>query len=192
MVGVVSALIRRLVRRAKYCAAVERPRAVGAREARIEIVKQNKIEVGARGHFAAAQLSEREHRRFGAAQAAVDLAKSLLDLAMQRADDDVGERRIGFPRLTRRQDAGENSNADENHLLAPESAGAVENFLLALGFGKEGIQALGQDLFARRSAEETGIEQAVEQGRRTRDDFSEPRRRAENHGEKTNEIGVRA
>ena len=103
------------------------------RKTRVEIVKQNQIEVGTRGHLTAAQFSEREHRRFRPAHAAVGFAKSLLDLAMERADHDVGERRVGIARLARRQDAGENSNADEHHLLAPEAARAVEHLLFVLG-----------------------------------------------------------
>ena len=96
----------------------------------VEIVDHDQVEIGGRRHLAAAELAEREDRDLLPGDAAVQLDELVLDRAMQRADQHVGEPRERLAGLLRRHGAGEDARADQEHLLLREDADAVEEILV--------------------------------------------------------------
>ncbi len=96
----------------------------------VEIVDQDEIEIGARGHLATTELAEGQQRRLLSGDPAVGLCEEMFDLAMQRADNHVGEQRKRLPRLLRRNRARKNAHTDQEHVLLPEQPEPVEHVLI--------------------------------------------------------------
>ena len=80
-------------------------RAVGFGGIFVEIVDQDEIEIGARGHLPAAELPHGQDRALLTAQAAVGCRERVLDRGMQRLDQHVCKPRKRLARLLGRDRA---------------------------------------------------------------------------------------
>ena len=93
----------------KILGAVERTLAIGIRMLVVEIVDDDEIEVGTRGHLARAEPAKREDRRLLAADAAMRGGEIVFDAAMQPANEDVGQFGEYAARLLGRNRSGKNA-----------------------------------------------------------------------------------
>ena len=85
--------------------AIQRPRTVGVRLLRVEIVDDDEVEIGRRRHLAATELAERQQRGLLASNTAVAFGNHLLDAPMQRPHRDIGQPREGAAGLLGRHRA---------------------------------------------------------------------------------------
>ena len=109
---------------------------------------------------------------------------------MHGADHHVGEPREGFARLPRGQRAGQNADADQEHVLLPEHADAVEEILVVARLRQRRVEPLAQLRVVRQGAEEARIDQRIHHLRMARNDVGEPRRGAEHQSDQRDQLGV--
>ena len=97
----------------------------------IEIVDHDEIEVGICGHFAGAEPAERDDRALAAADAAVGSGEIGFHYFVNGAQQHLGKPRKNLTGLLRRHRPGQNSRADQEHMLLAEQADGVERRLVA-------------------------------------------------------------
>ena len=114
----------------------------------------------------------------------------VLDGAMHRADDHVGEPREGLARLLGRDGAGEDARADQEHVLLAELARAVEQVLVGARLRQRAGQFGRELLGVRQRAEERRLDQRIHHLRIARQNIGEPRRGAEHEREQRDEIRI--
>ena len=156
----------------------------------VEIVDQDQVEIGGRGHLAPAELAHGQHRGRLAAHMAVRGGEIIGDRAMHGADHRVGQPREGLARLPRRHRAGQNAHADQEHVFEPEHADAFEQVLVVARLRKRGVEPPAEFGVVRQRAEEARIDQRIHHLRIARQRVGEPRRDAEHKSDQGDEIGI--
>ncbi len=107
--------------------AIERARPVGLRVLLVEVIDDDEIEIGGRGHLATAELAQRQHGDLLPRQACHARATNACPRHCDRTARIRHPRaRANAPRLLRRYGAGQDTRTDQEHLLPPELPGAVE------------------------------------------------------------------
>src|SRR6185369_13256867 len=113
--------------------AVERPGTRGLRMLLVEIIDDDQVEVGGRGHLTPAELAKRQQHDLLPDDAAVRLRKQVLDVAAKRADHNIGKAGESLRRLLRRYGSRQDTGADQEHVLLAEQAQTIEMVLVGLG-----------------------------------------------------------
>ena len=189
---VVKALISRWVKRAKYCAPLQRALAVRLRILVVVVVEQDQIEVGGRRHLAAAEPAHGDDRGLLLPDAAVLAGELVGDEAVHGVDDALGDVGKGGARLLRRNGAGQDARADQEQALLPEQAQAIEEIFVGGRVLQRRRQPLGQFLAVRHRAEEARIDQAVHDLRLARQHVAEPGRGTKDQRHQRDEVGILA
>ncbi len=174
----------------KIMSALQRPRAVAVGIFMVEVVDEDQVEIGRRGHLAAAEPSHADDGGFLILDPAVLTRELIGDEAVDRADDAFGHVGKGDPGRLRRHRAGENARADQEQALLPEQPQAVEKLLIGIGVGQRDLQPLRYLLPARHRAEEARIDQSVHQPRLQRQHVAKPRSGADDRGDQRDEVRV--
>ena len=174
----------------KILGAVKRTFAVGIRMLGVEIVNDDEIEIGARGHFAGAEAAECQDRGLLAAHAPMRRGEIGFDAGVQRADQHVGEAGEHLAGLFGGQRAGEDARADQEHVLLAEPADGIEHVLVAARFAESAREVRFEALCLRQRAEEAGVDQRIDDMRVLRQDVGEPRRDAEDQRDEANKLRV--
>ena len=100
-----------------------------------KVVDEHEVEIGGRGHFARAELAERDNCDPAAADAPV-LGRKGLDHALeQRGDQPLRQRAIGAARTVGVEAPGQEIEPDMKRLLGGEVARPVQSVLEALPLG---------------------------------------------------------
>src|SRR5262245_42257241 len=156
----------------------------------IGVIDNDEIEIGGSGHFAAAELTERQQCDLLLAQTAMLSCKNLLNLSIKRADHRAGEPRKRLPGLFRRYRARKHARSDQEHLLLTEHADLIEKFLVSARLA-EIARKLNRQLFlVGQRAEESRIEQRINGLRVACEDVGKARRDAEDTHDQRDQIGI--
>ena len=156
----------------------------------LEIVDDDEIEVGTCGHFAGAEPAECDDRAFAAADAAVDGGEIGFHSSVNGAQQHVGKPREGLTRLLRRHRPGENSRADQEHMLLAEQADGVERRLVAGRVFQHAAELRFEPRLVGQRAEEARIDQRIDEVRMVRQDVGQPRRRAEDERDEADQVRI--
>ena len=170
----------------------QRPRAVGIRLLVIEIIQQDQVEIGRRGHLAAAEPAHRQHRGLLALDAAVLRRELLGHQPMHGIDNAFGDVGEGNAGLRGRHRAGQDSRADQEQALLAEQPQAIEKLLVGIRIRQRRRQPRGQFALVRHRAEEARIDQAIHDLRLPRQHVAEPRRGAEDQRHQRDQIAILA
>src|SRR5262249_24383002 len=150
-----------------------------------EVINENEVEIGARGHLAPTELTERKHGALLLRQPPVRGGERLLNFAVHGSDEHVGKARIVGAGLLGGDRPRENARTDKEHVLLAERTGAVEKIFLRARFTR-GTRELGRKFFGVvKRAEERRVDQRVHHLRVARDDVGKPRRGAEREREQS-------
>ena len=168
----------------------ERPPTAGFGTSLVEIVDQDQVEVGSRGHLPAAELAHGQHRGLLPREPAVRRRKGLLHRPMQRRDQHIGQARERLPGLLGGNRARQDAGADQHHLLLPEHARAVEKILIGARLLEAAAELRGEFLRIRQSTEECRIHEAVHGLWILRDHIGKPRRGAQREDQQRQEIRI--
>ena len=99
----------------------------------IEIIQQDQIEIGRRGHLPAAQPAHRQDRGFLLLDAAVLGREQIRHQPMDGVDDAFGDVGEGDAGLRGRYGAGQDPRADQEQAFLTEQAQPIEEFLIGMG-----------------------------------------------------------
>ncbi len=168
----------------------ERALAVGGGRLLVEIVKEDKVEVGGGGHFAAAEAAEGDERHFAAGQSAVRGGEFAAHGLKQHCHQRVGEVGVGMAGLAHADGAGEHAHTDQERLLLAEDAGAVEHVLEGTGLGERRGEQLGQHRLVGKPFEEGRLDHRIEDVGARDHRLGETRRGGEDRRQKVEEIGI--
>ena len=125
-----------------------------------------------------------------AADTTVDAGKIGFDAGMHRADQHVGQRRKRVASLLRRQRAGKNAGADQEHMLLAEQADCVEHVFVGAGLADSPRQLRFQALGVGQRAKKSRIDQRIDDVGMLGENIRKPWRSAENKRDKANEFGI--
>ena len=118
-------------------------------------------------------------------------AKLLLDRAVQRADQHVGQPGEGLAGLLGRYRARQDARADQEHLLLRKDADAIEKVLVGFALAASERSSAGRKLgFLGQRAEEARIDHRVHDFGKLRQTVGKPRRGAENERDQRDQIGI--
>ena len=170
--------------------ALQRALAVGVGILGIEIVEQDQVEIGRRGHLAAAEPAHRDDGGLLPLDAAVLRGEAVGHQAVHGVDDALGDVGKGGAGLTRRDRAGQDARADQEQALLAEQAQPVEKLLIGIGVLQCRREPRGQFAPIGHRAEEARIDQAVHQLRLPRQHVAEPGRRAEHQRHQRDQLAV--
>src|SRR6185312_16336705 len=106
----------------------------------------------------------------------MDLGKIVGHSMVDRTYDRVGKLCESPPCLPRRYSPGQNPYPDEEHVLEPEHADALEQILIVTRLRQRRVEALCEFRTAWQSAKKTGIHQRIDDLRMAREGVAEPRR----------------
>ncbi len=157
----------------------------------VEIVKQDEVEIGSRGHFARAEFAQRQNHAAPAGDPSVFGDKKLFDLGETGADHDGGKGRIGPPPLFRLDQPGEKPQADHKPFFRRENPRCVEKDFEILRRADEEREVFGKILFLHRRRGEAAVDRRVEQMGRLGDCLGKARRAAEHVGEELAHVRIR-
>ena len=151
-----------------------------------KIVDEHEVEIGGRGHFARAELAERDNRDPAAANAPVLGCKGLDHPLEQRGDQPLRQRAIGAPGPVGVEASRQQIEADMKHLLGGEVARPVQSVLDALPLGHERLDPRAHRLVVEAQVEVEAarrIDRCVEHVRPGRDHLRQPRGAAQHVAE---------
>ena len=180
----------RCVRREKYCAPYKHAGALQFRMLAVEIVDDDQVEIGGRGHFTTAEPAERQHGDLLPLNAAVQLDEIFLDGAAERADQQIGQPGERFAGLFGRHRAGQNARADQEHLLLGKDSDAVEEVLVRARLLQRAVETGGKLRVFRQGAEEARVDHRVHHFRQLREDVGEPGRGAEHLRDQRDQVRI--
>ena len=155
----------------------------------VEIVDQDQVEIGTRGHLAPAELAHGQHRGRLPTHMAVGDGKIAGDRAVHGADHRVGQPREGLARLPRRHRAGQDAHADQEHVFQPKHADAFEQIFVVARLRERRVEPPAEFRFVRQSAEKARIDQRIHHLRIARQRVGEPWRNAEHERDQGKQIG---
>ena len=162
---------------------MQRPGAFRFRPFFVEIIEQDEIEVGNRGHRARAEPAHRDDGAAAARHTAMIGGEDRLDMREAGAHQARGERRIGAPGCVRREYRRQRPHADEKRLFLRHVAYRIEKFLGAACRLQNMVAAPVVMGFVARRVERGRIDRGVEHVRTHSDNIGEARRAAENIAE---------
>ena len=161
---------------------MERTRAVGLRLLGIEIVQQDEIEIGSRGHFARAELAHGNHAGTAARNPAVLSLKFRFNARERYRDNTFRKGAIRWTRLERIEHAGEDANADKKCFFLRKNSCLIEKRLECRRF-EQALRARLVGRYVGRGLQEARIDCCIQEVRPLCDDRCKPRRRAKDVAE---------
>src|SRR5262249_27284211 len=128
----------------KVLRAIERAPAVGLGRFGTEVVHDDQVEIGGRGHLAPAELSQRQYRGLLIRYPAVHPREFVLGRAMKRTQQHIRQPRKRLTRLLRRYGSREDAGADQEHLLLREGANTIEKILMPGRLTQRTVERTGE------------------------------------------------
>jgi hypothetical protein len=110
--------------------AVQHVRPARIRLLAVEVIDNDQVQIGGRGHLAAAELAERQDGGLVPPHLAVQAHETLFDRAVEGANEQIRQAGEGLAGLLRRHRPGQDPGSDQEHVLLGEDAVAVEEILL--------------------------------------------------------------
>ena len=158
----------------------------------VEIVDDDQVEIGGRGHLAAAELAERQHARSpGPAMRPCSLAKFSSTARCSARISTSASRANASPACSRRHRAGQDARADQEHLLLARRCGCDRGSPRRCSPARASGRAPAASSASSGSAPKKlgSISASITCGQ-LREDVGEPRRGAEHQRDQRDQVGI--
>ena len=114
----------------------------------------------------------------------------LLDRAVERANEEIGQPGERLAGLLRRHRPGQDPGADQEHVLLGEDADAVEEVLVGRCLRERAVEPGGERRLLRQRAEEARIDHRIHHLGKLRQAVGQPRRGRQHQRDQGDELGI--
>src|ERR1700744_2963921 len=156
----------------------------------IEIIDDDEIEIGTRRHLTRAEPAERDNGAAFAADPAMGRGKVILHQFVNGPQEHVGKGSEYLAGLLRRYRTGQDTRADQEHVLLPELTDRIEHRFVALSIFERLPQRPFEPRPVRQGAEEARIDQRIDDVRILRQDVGKTWRDAKDQRDEADQFRI--